>query len=220
MGEADARARIRAQAGDDARRAAADVLLANDGDAADLESAVDELWQARLVPFEENLRRGRPAPLRNPVVVGPDPTWAEAASRLAARIAAAVSGRGRGVDHVGPTAVPGMPAVDVLDLQLGVPDAADVTGLRDALASAGFPSCPLPGPIGTHATADPGRPARLVVRPVGSPEWRASLLHRDWLRAGAPGALSPGPPPATPSADTLAWAQMWAESSEWSPSVR
>ncbi len=180
---------------------------------------MDELWQARLLPFEENLRRGRPAPAGNPLVVEPDPSWPAAASRLAARIAAAVGDRGRGVDHVGPTAVAGMPAADVLDLQLGVPDATDVTELRDALATAGFPPCPTPGAIGTHATADPGRPARLVVRPVGSPEWRASLLHRDWLRAGAPGAPRSGRGD-TPPADTLAWAQKWADSSGWSPSVR
>ena len=65
------------------------------------------------------------------------------------------------------------------------------TGLRDALADAGFPPCPGAGPAGQHASADPGRPARVAVRPIGSPEWRNALLHRDWLRAGAPGGSSP-----------------------------
>jgi dephospho-CoA kinase len=48
MPEADARARMAAQASDSERRAAADVLIPNDGDLADLEVQVEVLWQ-RLV---------------------------------------------------------------------------------------------------------------------------------------------------------------------------
>ena len=186
MSEADARARVAAQADDEARRAAADVWLDNSGAPTALDAAVDELWQDRLVPFERNLRLRRPASTGSGVVVEADPRWAADGARLAARLAAAAGDRGRAVAHVGPTAVPGTAAEDVLDLQLGVVDPADVDGLRDALADAGFPPGPDPQPAGRHASADPGRPARVVVCPIGSPEWRNALLHRDWLRAGSP----------------------------------
>jgi len=44
LDEADARARIDAQASDEERRAIADHVLVNDGDLAALDAAVDELW--------------------------------------------------------------------------------------------------------------------------------------------------------------------------------
>jgi dephospho-CoA kinase len=48
--EADARARIAAQATRAEREAVADVWLENDGSVADLVAAVDELWRERLAP--------------------------------------------------------------------------------------------------------------------------------------------------------------------------
>ncbi|MEZ0493036.1 dephospho-CoA kinase [Kineococcus sp. TBRC 1896] len=62
-----ARARIAAQAGDEERRTAADVLLPNprrDPAAPDpLPGLVGRLWSERLVPFEEGTRTGRPGAL-------------------------------------------------------------------------------------------------------------------------------------------------------------
>lgn len=49
LSEADARARIAAQADDEARRRIADHVVANDGDLADLDARVDALW-AVLAP--------------------------------------------------------------------------------------------------------------------------------------------------------------------------
>jgi dephospho-CoA kinase len=50
MSEPDARARIRAQATDEQRRAVADVLLENDGTLAELREKVDAVWRDRLLP--------------------------------------------------------------------------------------------------------------------------------------------------------------------------
>ena len=57
MSEEDARARIRSQADDAARRAVADVWLDNSGTPAELRDAVGRLWRERLVP--ERDRRAR-----------------------------------------------------------------------------------------------------------------------------------------------------------------
>ena len=194
---ADARARIAAQASDEARRAAADVWLDNSGDERDLAAAVDALWERRLVPFEVNLRERRPVGAGAPRLVEPDPDWPAAAERLRARVAATVGERGRGVAHIGSTAVPGLPAKDVIDLQLGVESLADADAVRDALQDSGFPWVPRidhdnPKPPGSpvwpkrfHGSADPGRVVHLHIREVGSPGWRYALLVRDWLRADA-----------------------------------
>ena len=93
--------------------------------------------------------------------------------------------------------MPGLPAKDVIDLQLGVESLADADAVRDVLEDAGFPALPdidhdNPKPPGApvwpkrfHCSADPDRPVNLHVREVGSPGWRYALLFRDWLRADA-----------------------------------
>lgn len=193
MAEDDARARVAAQADDEARRAAADVWLDNGGDVARVEAQVDRLWADRVTLFAENLRANRAA-LRPSVVrvVDADPGWADAGHRLAARVARAAGDRAVRVDHIGSTSVPGLPAKDVVDLQLVVADLEAADAARAALDAAGFVRAPghwwdrLPGG-GTidkylHTAADPGRPVNLHVRPVASPTWREALLFRDWLR--------------------------------------
>ncbi|MEJ3655322.1 dephospho-CoA kinase [Actinomycetes bacterium KLBMP 9759] len=197
MPEADARARIAAQAGDAERKAAADVWLENTTTPGELLATVEELWAKRLVPFEENLRLRRPVTGGAPVLADADPEWATTGARIAARVAVAAGSLGRGVAHTGSTAVPGLPAKDVIDLQLGVASLADADAVRDALQDAGFPwradiTYDNPKPPGSpvwpkrfHNSADPGRRVNLHVREVDSPGWRYALLLRDWLRADA-----------------------------------
>ncbi|MHA6794124.1 dephospho-CoA kinase [Pseudonocardia bannensis] len=199
MPEDDARARLAAQADDADRRAAADVILDNSGTPAELEAAVDELWARRLVPFEENLRLRRTVRSGSPRLVDPDPEWPAQAARLAARIALVAGDRGLGVEHVGSTAVPGLPAKDVIDLQLAVRSLDDADALAGALGEAGFPARPdidrdRPKPVDPdpehwakrfHGGADPGRLVHLHIREAGSAGWRYALLLRDWLRADA-----------------------------------
>ncbi len=50
MSEADARARIAAQASDDERRAVADIVIVNDGTLEELDAKVDAVWRERLAP--------------------------------------------------------------------------------------------------------------------------------------------------------------------------
>lgn len=192
--EADARARIAAQATDEQRYAAADVLLDNNGAAGAVEAEVARLWERRLVPFEANMRAGT-AVRPEFGLVEAQPEWAAQAQRLIARLQVAAGAAAVRVDHIGATAVPGLPAPDVLELQLTVGDEAAADSIREALAGAGFPELPalvhaLPSGEGDgltesrlHGSADPGRPAFVYLRVAGSPRQEFALAFRDRLRA-------------------------------------
>ncbi|MEU4567364.1 dephospho-CoA kinase [Micromonospora sp. NPDC023956] len=196
MSRAEAERRIAAQADDARRRTVADVVLANDGTLDELHAVVDALWHERLRPYERNVREQRAVHVRQVRFVDPDPTWPQQYERLAARIRHAAAPVEVRIDHIGSTAVPGLPAKDVIDIQLAVPSLAEADGdLAERLTAAGFPRFPgrwwdTPRPAGgppwdkrLHGSADPGRRVHLHVREVGSPGWRYALLMRDHLRA-------------------------------------
>lgn len=203
MAASDVRARIGAQAGDEQRRAAADVWLDNSGDRDATAAAVDRLWDERLVPFEHNLRhRIRAARLSAPVLVPADRDWPRQARRVLGRIEAVAGQRALRVDHIGSTSVPGLTAKDVLDLQVVTPDREGAERLADGLIEVGLVR--LGGrwwddivsggaPCRTvdkafAANADPGRAVNCHLRARDSPAWREALLLRDWLRAHPDGA--------------------------------
>lgn len=172
MDPADAQARIDAQADDGARVAAADAWLDNNGTPEQLDVAVRRLWDERLVPFDENLRHGirarRPDAL---TLTEPREEWPTEAARLVARIERALGERAVTVDHIGSTAVPGLVAKDVIDLQVGVRSLADADdpAFVEALSRSGFPRVGVSAepPDRLHASADPGRAADVHVREVG-----------------------------------------------------
>ncbi|HEU0090322.1 MAG TPA: dephospho-CoA kinase [Pseudonocardiaceae bacterium] len=199
LARADAEARIAAQATDEQRRAVADVWLDNSGSGDGTAAVVDRLWDERLVPFEDNLRRHRRAPRpAAPVLVAPDPDWPQQAQRVIARIAAAAGSRAHRIEHIGSTAVPGLPAKDVLDVQVVVADLEVAQRLADDLLAVGLVRlggrwCDTARDGSTQnkaftANADPGRAVNCHLRPAGSPTWREALLLRDWLRTHPAGA--------------------------------
>ncbi len=197
MREQDARARIRAQASTEARRAAADVWLDNGGSPDEVLAVVDALWADRLVRYESNVRLRRRAAYGAPRLVDADPTWPAQAERLRARIALTVGDLARRIDHIGSTAVAGLPAKDVIDLQVTVGSMADADAMAGLLGTAGFPKLDwidhdMPKPYAPdieqwrkrlHGGADPGRLANVHLRVEGTPGWRLALLFPDWLRA-------------------------------------
>ncbi|MGB7817560.1 MAG: dephospho-CoA kinase [Ornithinibacter sp.] len=194
MPEPDARARIASQADDAARRAAADVWLDNEGGLTALEAGVRRLWHERIEPFEVNLRNGIRSRLTRPTLSEPDPSWPAQAARLAARVRHGAGPTAAGVDHIGSTAVPGLVAKDVIDLQVGVRSLtdADDPAFAAGLRAAGFVR--LEGdwhdngkdgtlwPKRLYGACDPGRVAHVHVREVGSAGWEWALMFRDWLR--------------------------------------
>ncbi|MGA5466338.1 dephospho-CoA kinase [Mycobacterium sp. NPDC050041] len=192
--EADARARIAAQATEEQRRAVADVWLDNSGTADDLVARARDLWHNRIVPFAANVDAGRCAAAQ-PRLVPADPTWPDQAGRILARLATACGHRAVRIDHIGSTAVPGLDAKDVIDIQVTVASLDVADELRDALSAAGYPRI---APISAdtphtddaalwqkrvHASADPGRPTNVHLRVDGWPNQRFALIFRDWLRA-------------------------------------
>lgn len=194
MVESDAAARIAAQATDEQRRAVADVWLDNNRGRKDTFTAVDQLWKQRLVPFEANLRLRHPAArAANPVVVPSDCSWPQQAERVIARIATVAGQRAHRIDHIGSTAVPGLDAKDVLDVQVVVEDLAAAEQLAEDLVGAGLVRREGRWRDNAHdgtawdkamaTNADPTRAVNCHVRPTASPTWREAVLLRDWLRA-------------------------------------
>ena len=206
MAEADARARIAAQASDGQRRAAADVWLDNSGIESELIEKARELWYDRVLPLAHNIRTHQTvaAPYR---LVPSDPTWPDQARRIIERIKTAVGPKALRVDHIGSTAVPGLDAKDVIDVQVTVESIAVADELEDALTDIGYPrvvgiSTDVPKPDGRstmpefnhrddpalwhkrfHASADPGRPANVHMRVMGWPGQQFALLFPAWLAA-------------------------------------
>ncbi|EXG82309.1 dephospho-CoA kinase [Cryptosporangium arvum] len=172
---------------------AADVRFDASVTADELGRAVSQLWSDRLVPFEANLRDGRrTARRRRPVLCGSDPTWPAQARRLIARLVAASEGRILRADHIGSTSVAGLPAKDLIDIQMVVADLDEAVEVAEAVRVAGFVRAGrwtgldrygVEHPEEVVVDADPGRPVNINIRAVDAPVWRQALLFRDWLRA-------------------------------------
>jgi len=181
MTEDEVVSRIQAQADDDARRAAADVWLDNSAAPEALSARVERLWRDRLVPFERNLRQGRAALPKAPATVRADPTWSAQYRRAAARVSRVAGEHLVRLEHVGPTAEVGRPAPDVLDLWLVVSSDPAIEAVARALPEAGFVrrATPYGSPSSVgFASADPGRPARLLVSTAAAAEatgWRPPM---------------------------------------------
>ena len=140
---------------------------------------------------------------RDLVISAPDPTWAARASILIATLRAALGARALRIDHIGSTAIPGMDAKDVFDIQVSVMDLADAQAHFDQplreLGFVGFPNGRDHVPAGRSddpalwakqfwARRGTGEDVNLHVRVSGSPNERLALLFRDWMCAH-PGAV-------------------------------
>ena len=82
---------------------------------------------------------GEPSPVNGQITVVPyNPTWPEVYAREETRICTALGDRVVQLDHIGSTAVPGLAAKPVIDVQLLVEDSGDESAYADALIEAGY----------------------------------------------------------------------------------
>jgi GrpB-like predicted nucleotidyltransferase (UPF0157 family) len=109
-----------------------------------------------------------------------DPRWPAAFAAERDRIAAAL-GDDVAIEHIGSTAVPGLPAKGIIDIAAGLPAGADVAACVAALAALGYrrePAGDFEGRVFLR------RPAHhLSLTPLGSAYWIEHLAFRDALRA-------------------------------------
>ena len=123
------------------------------------------------------------------------PTWPADFQALAAPLRGALGGLAARIDHIGSTAVPGLPAKDIIDIQVSV--TALSPAVEKALLSLGYSRragiamdhIPPAGPAdpalwGKWYFTPPAdlRPMHLHVRLLGCPNQRYPLLFRDFLR--------------------------------------
>ncbi len=118
------------------------------------------------------------------------PEWPAEFDALALRLRSTL-GPGPRIEHIGSTAVPGLAAKDVLDVQVETDDPAEAARL---LAATGYvredgfqdhvpPGATLDGWDKEFLHAQDGeRPVHLHVRLAGAPNARYALLFRDYLR--------------------------------------
>jgi GrpB-like predicted nucleotidyltransferase (UPF0157 family) len=120
------------------------------------------------------------------VITDYDPSWPSLFASLANSVAAALGPVLVRVEHVGSTAVPGLPAKPIIDLDVVV-QPADVAEAVRRLSGLGYVHRGDLGVTGREAFATPaGTPDHhLYVCPVGSPALAQHLRFRDALRADA-----------------------------------
>ena len=138
---------------------------------------------------------GLAGPERRVTIVEPKASWPADFETISGSLRDALGPLALRIDHIGSTSVPGLPAKDVIDVQVTVA-ALDRERLAPALARAGFVVQNIgndhrpPGATGPdedwrklffHARS--GRPVNLHVRAAGRPNQRYPLLFRDYLRA-------------------------------------
>ena len=123
------------------------------------------------------------------------PEWADEFATIAAELRAALRGLAIRIDHIGSTAVPGLAAKDVIDVQVTVDELSDDTS--QALTELGYVRANdiaedhrPPGARGVDSDWEKWffyapkeqRPTNTHVRVEGRPNQRYSLVMRDYLR--------------------------------------
>jgi GrpB-like predicted nucleotidyltransferase (UPF0157 family) len=132
---------------------------------------------------------------RRVVIVEPKASWPTEFESIAVALRKALGPLALRVDHIGSTAVPGLPAKDIIDVQVTVA-ALDRERLVPALARTGLVDQGIGAdhrPPGATGPDDDwrkllfkpaaGRPVNVHVRVAGTPNQRYPLLFRDYLRA-------------------------------------
>jgi GrpB-like predicted nucleotidyltransferase (UPF0157 family) len=119
-------------------------------------------------------------------IVDYDPAWPQMAAAEIARIEAALGGVAVRVDHVGSTAVPGLAAKPIIDLQVSVAAIDPTARYARPLEGLGYLFAPDPESPDLHFFGKPAERPRthhLHVCEADSDHGRRHLALRDYLRA-------------------------------------
>jgi GrpB-like predicted nucleotidyltransferase (UPF0157 family) len=115
-----------------------------------------------------------------------DPAWPQRFETERAKINEALGARALAVDHIGSTAVPGLAAKPVIDINLTVADSSDEPSYVPDLVAAGYRlHLREPGWHQHRMLRTPARDVQLHVLSAGSPEIARVLAFRDRLRTDA-----------------------------------
>lgn len=117
-------------------------------------------------------------------IVAYDHEWPARFEQMRARLAAALGREAVRIEHVGSTAVPGLAAKAVIDIQISVADVNDEDAFRAPIESLGFAQRWIE-PGHRYFRPPPGLPRdyQVHVCSVGSNWERVHLLFRDYLRS-------------------------------------
>lgn len=122
-------------------------------------------------------------PIENVAVVAYDPLWPNIYSALASKIMIELGSNLLEIDHVGSTAVPGLAAKSIIDIDLTVADAADEKTYVSALENLGYRLIVREPRFHGHRLFHHDNPrVNLHVFTQDTPETARHLLFRDWLR--------------------------------------
>ena len=133
------------------------------------------------------------------VIAAYDPVWQQRGAALVAELGRALGPLALRVEHIGSTAIPGMAAKPVIDLQISVTDlTAAAAEFDEPLARFGLARLPYEHDHVPAGHDDPpsqwakrlwtkptpgGERINVHCRLAGSPNERLALLFRDWFRA-------------------------------------
>jgi GrpB-like predicted nucleotidyltransferase (UPF0157 family) len=117
-------------------------------------------------------------------IVEYDPLWPARYEEMRTRLAHVLGAQALRIEHVGSTAVPGLPAKPVVDIQVSVPDVEDDDAFRGLIESLGFRLRFIEAGH-RYFQPPPGLPRtyQIHVCTIGSDWERVHLLFRDYLRA-------------------------------------
>jgi GrpB-like predicted nucleotidyltransferase (UPF0157 family) len=134
-----------------------------------------------------------------PIVVAYKDEWPQRAADLQASLRTALGDVVEGIEHIGSTAITGMAAKDIIDLQISVSDLdSAVSSFDGPLGALGFQRLPFMSDHVPAGRADgpglwakrfwlrrdhPDGDVNLHVRRTGAPNERLALLFRDWFRS-------------------------------------
>ena len=113
-----------------------------------------------------------------------DPSWPVLFAALRAKLAATLGDLAASIEHVGSTAVPGLAAKPILDIDVLLRSAEDLPLAIERLAPLGYRHQGDLGIAGREAFVTPPRipPHHLYVCRPDSPAFRRHILFRDYLR--------------------------------------